>query len=168
RGVRAGGGRGVNDAQWITVQIAVLGQRRDRDRRVFRRRRAIINRHRRIVDWRHRDRHGGRGTGAVAVADGVRDGGRPIEIGGRAEEQIGAAHDDHRTVGARGAIDDQGITVQVAVVGQRRDGDGHVFRRGGAVINRHGRVVDRRGSYRHGGRGAAAVVGSAGVRDGRW
>src|SRR5205814_5369779 len=122
-------------------------------------------RHRRVVDRRYGHGHGGRGGAAIAVADRVSDRRGTVEVGRRAEEQVRATHNDHRAIGGRGANDGQRITIQIAVVGQRRDGDGHVFRRARAVVGPHRSVIDRYHGHGHGGGGGAAVAVADGVGD---
>ncbi|RJR95314.1 hypothetical protein CS559_03105 [Dickeya solani] len=60
----------------------------------------------------------------------------------------------------------QAVAVHIAVVRQHIDGHRRVFQRGGRVVHRHRRVIDRRDAHRHGRGGGAAVAVADGVADG--
>src|SRR5262249_1654371 len=110
---------------------------------------------------------------AVAVADGVGEGGRAVVVGVRRESDV-AAGEAHRAVDrAADAGDAQGVAVDVGVVGEqraRRDHQGRVLGGGGRVVDRDRGVVDGadgdvgRDRESVGGGGGGGRVGVVGVR----
>ncbi len=135
---RCGGHR-----QTVAVHIAVVRQHIHRHRGVFRRGRGVVHRHRRVIDRGDGHRHRGRGGAAVAVADGIADSVAAVVVGRRGIGQGAVGVDHHRAVAGAGGGDRQAVAVHIAVVGQHIHRHLGVFQRGGGVVGRHRRVIDR-------------------------
>src|SRR6185436_9015819 len=97
------------------------------------------------------------GAAAVAVADAVANRGDAYEVDGRREHHI-RARDAGRAAGRADAGDGQRVTVHVAVVDQRPDGDANVFHRVGEIIPSNRRIVGRAHRHRDQCAGRAATV----------
>ena len=163
RAQRDRGAVDAGDGQSVAVDIGVVAQHVDRDRRALGRIDRIVDRVRRIVD--RRDRHGDlRIDRGQAVADGVVEVGRAVVVRRRGEQQLLlAAFDDERDSALRAVRSDKGnarathgervavdradrqhvASIGVGVVGQHVDQDGHVFGCGGDVIAGGRRIADR-------------------------
>ncbi len=137
------------DRERIAVQVRIVGQhtgRNDGERAAFGDVIAVVDRIRGIVYRRDVDRHGGGVGAAVAVADGVGEARRAVEVQRGRELDI-AAHQGHRAVGRTlHGEDGENVAIRVRVVGQQRrrqDGERSVLGRAEGIIDRIRHVVHR-------------------------
>ena len=127
------------DQRWaerVAVDIAVVGQHDDGDRRALRGRHRVVGRRGGVVDRGHRDAHR-RGVGAaVPVRDAVGEAVGAVEVGVRRIGEGAVGIGDNHAIGRpgldRGA---EGVAVDIAVVGQHVDSNRRV------LGHRHGVVI---------------------------
>src|SRR5262249_47807186 len=165
------GGRGsgaVCGAQGGGV-VGEQGARRDHQGRVLGGGGRVVDRDRGVVDGADGDVDRGGGGAAVAVADGVGEGGRAVVVGVRRESDV-AAGEGPRAVGrAADAGERQGGVGGVGGDGGQRAGGGHegcVLGGGGRVVDRDRGVVDGADGDVDRGGGGAAVAVADGVGEG--
>ncbi len=144
---RAGeAGHGQHAAVAADAVVAEHAGGGDGQRGVFVGRVAVGNGTREIVNGRHVDRHGGGVGAAVAVADGVGEARRAVEVQRGRELDI-ATHQGHRAIGRiLHGEDSENVAIRVRVVGQQRrrqDGKRRVLGRAEGIVHCVGHVVHR-------------------------
>ena len=154
----------TGDGEALVVDVGVVGQRIDRDRRVLVGAGRVGARLRGIIDRHDGNLHGRGGCQPVAVGDCVRDAVGAAVVGhGRVDNDAAVAVglDLGRAVFRRADFDQgESIVVHVLVVAEHVNGAFRILVGGNAVVIGHGRIVDRRHGDAETRRGShAAAVG---------
>ena len=106
-------------SQRVTVDVAVIAEHVARDGVVFVDREALADRHRSVIHWVHRQRHGDDVGVGGAVIGLVGEGVRTIEVGGwRVRERAVGVEDQRAVTRSRNQHGGQRITVNVAIVAE--------------------------------------------------
>ncbi len=137
RGWRAG------QRQRIAIDIGVIGQRIDHDRRVGGGGGAVIIGHRIVIHRIHGHRHRGRGGQPVRIGDRIGDGVFAVEIGVRTIGQNAVIADLHRAIAGAGAGHGQGAAFGIGVIRKDMDIDHAILIHLGGVGIGDRRLADR-------------------------
>ena len=150
-------GDGLND-QRVAVDVAIVGQHVDGHRIVLAGGHTVIICHRVVVDTGHRDVHHRTVKASVAVAGDVGEAVAAAVVGLGRVGDVSAivGHGAVRTLGDR--VDDQGIAVDVTVVGQYVNGHRIVLIGACTIIIGHRVVVEADHVDGHGGRVGTAIA----------